>query len=200
MGGVGSGNRGERFNTLYADDCDSIRIWTLQRHGLLVPGQHVTGALHLDCGRALTLDVDATELDRGALEVEGQRIRLFTTPGTLGGLRWWFRCPATGDRIAVLYRHPRMRDWCGRKDPNLRYRSSYLAAHDVSIRRAQKALRRLAGSNYAGPRTRDVSAIPRPPGRRWRTHRSYQRRALRALRQADEQLARELERLVGPTR
>ncbi len=197
VGGIGSGNHGARYNTLFVDDCAVLRVWALQRDGLLVPGQQVTGSVHLERGFRVMVDVDATQFDRGVLEIGDDRICLSTSPGTKGGLRWWFHCPSTGERIAALYRHPRIGRFMGRNASRLRYRSAYLGDHRVSVRRAQKALRRLAGPGYSGPPTRDVWSIPRPPGRWWRTHHAYRLRALRALQQADEQLLLAYNRVLG---
>jgi uncharacterized protein YlaI len=36
--------------------------------------------------------------------IEGQTIPFTSTPGNLGGFRFWFLCPECGKRVAVLYR------------------------------------------------------------------------------------------------
>ena len=50
-----------------------------------------------------------------------QVITLVTTTPHFGGCRWWFRCPARGDRVRVLYLPARRRRWAGRRAHGLRY-------------------------------------------------------------------------------
>ncbi len=58
------------------------------------------------------------------LEVFGTAINIITSNTGNGGLRYWFKCPMSGDRCAVLYRHPVTGEWASRKALNLKYRKS----------------------------------------------------------------------------
>jgi hypothetical protein len=40
---------------------------------------------------------------RGLRQSLTERVPLLTTPGTIGGVRDWFGCPACGRRCAILY-------------------------------------------------------------------------------------------------
>lgn len=197
MGGYGSGHRGERFNTLYIDDCDVLCVWDLQRERFLRAGEIQMGAMHLASGNSVFLDVDASDGNRGRLIVDGQSIRLSTSPGVVGGHRWWMHCPVDDRRVAMLYRPLSGPDFIGRAAGQLRYRSAYMGRHDQAVIRARKALRRLAGPEYCGPLTRDLAAIPKPHRQRWATCVRNQQRALAALLQLNEESKLALDRLVG---
>jgi len=188
MGGLGSGRHGERENTLFVDDCDALRVWDLQRRGDLKPGKVVQTSQYFRPGRVSLLVIDASDPNSAWLEIDGQHVELATSPGTKGGLRWWFVCSASRKRVACLYRHPYRRRFEGRQAAGLRYRSAYQGDYEVDLLRAQKALSRLAGRPYTPSRNRDPRHITRPYRQRWTTYARNRRRAEQALARADERL------------
>jgi hypothetical protein len=197
MGGSGSGNFGARYNSLYVDDCDVLCTWDIERKEILQPGQVTQTSIRLKSGRFVFLRVDASGGDEGCIVVGEQTVRLSTSPGTQGGLRWWMHCPVRETRVATLYMHPSIGEFTGREASKLRYRSAYLDRSDVAVIRAKKALRRLAGPKYSGPSTRNVQMIPRPYRQRETTYRGNRMRALEALRQFDNEIHSTYERLVS---
>jgi hypothetical protein len=93
--------------------------------------------------------------------------------------------------------HPRIGEFTGREASQLRYHSAYLDRSDVAVIRAKKALRRLAGTKYSGPSTRNVRMIPRPYRQRETTYWRNRICALEALRRFDNEIHSTYERLVS---
>jgi hypothetical protein len=196
MGGYGSGHHGERSNTLYVDDCSVLRVWDLQRAGFLRAGETHLGSFRLSSGRAVFLEVYTSSGPDGRLVADGQQIQLATSPGTLGGLRWWFICPESNRRVAALYRHPRVGRFLGREPMRLRYRSAYQDRYEVAALATKKAIRRLAGHDYSGPLAGDPDFIPRSPRQRWTTYYQNQARAWQAIVRSDRAFAASVARIV----
>ena len=112
MGGPGSSRWGMRVTRMTTDGLPRLDVRTLARVGALEPG--VTSTVMWDTGTSVTTSVPADEpgwlvlefdvIDRrGGRRSVAERLPLLTTPGTTGGVRDWFGCPACGGRYAVLY-------------------------------------------------------------------------------------------------
>ena len=71
-------------------------------------------------------------------------ITLEVTRPNYGGLRWWFRCPCCGERVADLYIKKRF--FCCRKCNNLSYRSQQYSFYD-RMRLMSDKYERIASEN-----------------------------------------------------
>ena len=60
------------------------------------------------------------------LEIEGIPSEIITSKTGNGGIRYWFTCPACGERCGVLFRSPLNENFIAcRKCLNLTYKSQY---------------------------------------------------------------------------
>jgi hypothetical protein len=62
-------------------------------------------------------------------------IRLVSTAIHLGGRRWWFTCPGTGERVGKLYLLPAATQFAGRRAHDLTYTSYQESGRDKRFRR-----------------------------------------------------------------
>lgn len=74
-------------------------------------------------------------------ETVSQWVNLVTTPGTLGGHRPWFACPACGKRVAVIYGAGRL--FACRQCKGLAYASQAERPDDRAARKANRIRKRL---------------------------------------------------------
>lgn len=179
MGGPGSGSWYRWNRRPVVEDSLTLDIGRMLRLGLVLPGCHVSNVLHWtresDGSRVASIRYEANLLDRnnGWVRLQynhndspkGYVIALSTTDPNFGGLRWWFLCPLTGDRVAKLHLPSGGSIFGSRKAYGLAYRSQ---RHDASDRMAEKAHRlreRLGGRpGFAEP-------MPsKPKGMHWRTY------------------------------
>ncbi len=79
-------------------------------------------------------------------EPKDYRVRLETTRPNYGGRRWWFRCPATGRRVANLHSPPGGGIFASRRAYGLAYRSQRERAYDRALTRTQDIRMKLGGS------------------------------------------------------
>jgi len=153
MGGSGSGHR-RRYGTKdTVENHRSIDIRRWKREGWLAPGQSLT--IRWSQGEETTATIGVrTEswrvvlsyrIRQGASDWESveEPISLITTPGTFGGYRTWFQCPAVGcgRRVALLYGAGKY--FACRHCYNLAYPSSREDAGGRATRRADKIRKRL---------------------------------------------------------
>jgi len=75
-----------------------------------------------------------------------QRIFLTSTRPNFGGLRWWMRCPITGEQVRVLYLQPDGEKFVGRKALGLVYRIERISPFDRPFEKMFRAQRRLGKS------------------------------------------------------
>ena len=111
---------GARAGSGFVDDGLTLDINRLLQRFEILPGRYVSGTLRwttenglatvgyeaslLTSKRAwLRLSYTIADLAWGKIDHHDYRIRLTTTRTHLGGIRWWFRCPATQLRTAKLY-------------------------------------------------------------------------------------------------
>lgn len=72
-------------------------------------------------------DAEVSDWQLAAPSGRTQRIRVASTPGTLGGRCWWLVCPACGSRRRTLFRPPGAKTRACRSCLRLVYRSQYSA-------------------------------------------------------------------------
>jgi hypothetical protein len=161
LGRIGSGSW-YRFNKkTTTDECHSVDVRYLHRHGLLKPGSRFS--LRWSCAGRETGSirglVDSSRppksmtllyRHRSGLAGEGEDVRervpLKRTSCNFGGKRPWFLCPrmGCGRRVAVLYGPGRY--FLCRHCYDLRYQSQREDKPHRALRRAQKIRERVGGS------------------------------------------------------
>ena len=111
MGGYGSGRPITRPSFA---DCGSYRLSTRDLHGWLRAEQDAALRLTFDVqDERMTVHVEVNPAS-GYLRLQhrsrardsrpiGYRVPLASTPCGFGGQRWWFLCPLSGQRCAVLW-------------------------------------------------------------------------------------------------
>ncbi len=98
-------------------------------------------------------------------EPRDYRVRLETTRPNYGGRRWWFRCPATGRRVAKLHSPSGGDIFASRRAYGLAYRSQREQSHDRALNRTQDIRMKLGGSPSLAEPFPD-----KPKGMWWRTY------------------------------
>ena len=99
-------------------------------------------------------------------EPQDQRITLEATRPNYGGNRWWFRCPATGHRVAKLHLPPGGHVFASRGAYGLAYQSQRERAYERALTRTQDIRMKLGGSPSLAEPFPD-----KPKGMWWRTYR-----------------------------
>jgi hypothetical protein len=111
-----------------------------------------------------------------------QRISLTATRPRFGGMRWWFICPVTGERVGRLYLPPGASQFASRRAHGLAYACQTESISARAARRRRKLLARLGDGDAP------FGWIPlKPKGMRWTTYaRSVnQIKTLEAVRLSD---------------
>lgn len=115
MGGSGSGCRWHYGARDTVEDCRSIDVRRWKRGGMLTPGRwfnwqwsrngEVVANINVRAEAGRVLLSYRIRQGGGDWESVEEPVTLDTTPGTYGGHRVWFRCPAVGcgRRVAILY-------------------------------------------------------------------------------------------------
>jgi hypothetical protein len=162
VGGVGSGNWYRFDKKTITDECHSVDVRYLHRHGLLKPGGWFTlrwSRAGRESGSIRGVVVDSSRppkrmtllyrrrsgLGREWEDVR-ERVPLTWTSCNFGGERPWLMCPGAdcGRRVAVLYGLGRY--FLCRHCYDLSYESQREDKMHRALRRAQKIRERLGGS------------------------------------------------------
>lgn len=173
MGGPGSGRRPTYPGKRTAEDSMPLDIRRLAKAGVLKPGTvtgwqwSAGGRVHASIG--VRSDVGVVTLTYtyrphgAAPENIRQLVRVTTTPGTLGGLRPWFACPACGRRVAVIYGAGRL--FACRHCKGLAYESQTKREDGRAARKADRIRKRLGWpAGILNP------SGDKPKGMHWRTY------------------------------
>jgi hypothetical protein len=154
MGGWGSGRQGGRVTI---EGCGSCRLSVRDLRGLLrhadgVPswityrrnGEHLMTVVVEACLRFgyLRLQHPSRASDRGE-EGMDYTVGLTATTPSFGGGRWWFCCPVSGRRCAVLYLPQGARKFACARAYGLVYAVTRMPEHDRLWHRMAKITRRL---------------------------------------------------------
>ncbi len=126
------------------------------------------GEVHSSVGYDLDLSADAPYLrlhyTHARTTQMDYRVRLVTTRPHYGGERWWFVCPLTGKRCAVLYSPAGQPYFGSRLAFKLKYPSQNENGWDRLLRRYHKRK-----EQYGAPEWAD-GWFPRPKGMHQRTY------------------------------
>lgn len=118
------------------------------------------------------LELDASvkvRFRRGSGPEHVQSIALVSLPRVpFGGRRWYFICPETGARAAVLYLPPGECRFLSRAAYGLRYRVEHQTSEDTDIDNFFRLFRRITG--YDPPSGTFTVLPPRPKGMHQRTY------------------------------
>lgn len=207
MGGYGSGRSGGRPTV---EDCLTLDLRGLFKSGWLKPGARVSGTMRwtlvkagreiASIGFELDLGVDGgrirlhwTSNDRWSGETRKceNRITLITRPQPLGGRRWLFICPRTGESVAKLHLPSGAYTFASQKAYRLGYRSQRETPRDRSLSRAFALRAKIGGKGGIG------DYIFKPKGMHRRTFERAMERVYRAEEIVDwhaDLLLRQLQR------
>ena len=178
MGGSGSG-RHWGFGRTTVEDGLTLDINQLVRDGNMRPGEWCLGSLRwrrVSSGKEIgNIGYEANLMapDQAWVrlhyrvndEPQDYRVTLETTRPNYGGRRWWFRCPATGWRVAKLHLPSCGQIFASRRAYGLVYRSQRERAYDRAMTRTQDIRMKLGGSPSL------VEPFPdKPKGMWWRTY------------------------------
>lgn len=178
MGGPGSGSW-YRWSTRPVVEVGlTLDINRLMRHGMVLPQRRVRNVLHWsrqsNGERVASMGYEASLLDpdRSWLRLKYRHndvpkdyiVPLTTTVPNYGGLRWWFMCPLSGDRVAKLYLPSGASMFGSRRAHGLAYRSQNEGEWDRMAEKAHSLRARIGGVPGFG------NPMPsKPKGMHWRT-------------------------------
>ena len=154
MGGSGSGNwwnhSGGRRTV---ESCRRLDVRRWQREGYLTPGRWFSWQWTVDGERVANIDVKSEDgkvilsfryrEGGGEWESVDEPVYLETSPGTYGGHRVWFLCPALGCGRRVAFLHLGGKIFACRHCYRLAYSSSREPTWDRLSRQADKIRTRL---------------------------------------------------------
>ena len=111
MGGSGSTRWGSHTKKRTAEECLVLDVNSLVKHHIGRENMIQPFWCSGNVGQRFYFEFINLEGDGPALILESslnassdaQQITFISTPGTRGGLRWWFRCPRCKRRVAKLY-------------------------------------------------------------------------------------------------
>ncbi len=178
MGGPGSG-RHWGCGRATVEDGFTLDINKLVRDGYIRPGGCCSGTLRwtrVASGEevgSIGYEANLMAPDQAWLrlhyrandEPQDYRVTLETTRPNYGGRRWWFRCPATGWRVAKLHLPSGGQIFASRRAYGLAYRSQRERAYERALTRTQDIRMKLGGSPSLAEPFPD-----KPKGMWWRTY------------------------------
>ncbi len=178
MGGPGSGRHWGCGRTTVEDGL-TLDINKLVWDGNIQPGGWCSGTItwrRVSSGEKIgSIGYEANLIDRDDAwmrlryrlngEPKNCRIALETTRQYYGGWRWWFRCPATGRRVAKLHSPPGGEIFASRRAYGLGYRSQNERAYERALTRTQDIRIKLGGDPSLA-----VAFPDKPKGMWWRTY------------------------------
>jgi hypothetical protein len=121
-------------------------------------------------------------------------VQLLTTIPNYGGIRWWFECPHTGQRVAKLYLPLGGRQFWSRQAYALAYSCQRETRHDRALRKVQDIRSKLGGPEYGNLM---LPFPPKPKGMWWRTYERLRRKAAAAETVSDQRLFLLAQKLLG---
>jgi hypothetical protein len=166
MGGKGSGNWYRWDKKTKLDEGLTLNINKLVRDGFIQPRGRTDGTLEWTYARTkeyyanIGYEVNTENQDnmwmrvyysttiRGEKHYMDYKISITTTKPHYGGRRFWFICPHTAARAAVLYCPPGSRWFASRKACNLKYFSQSESPDRRAISRMWKLKKKLGGENF----------------------------------------------------
>lgn len=177
MGGFGSGRYGGRTTV---ETSLTLDINRLLRQSLIVPGAHNFGTLTWT-NHATGEDVASIGFEASLVDYRDAWARFQYSANEMpqdftvwidnsrchyGGLRWWWRCPRSGRRVAKLCLPPGASIFASRSFYRLAYNSQRVTTLDRSHNRQRRLYRKL-GAEYE-----DFEQTPprRPKGMHRRTY------------------------------
>ena len=188
MGGAGSGRHWGCGKSTVEDGL-TLDISKLVRDGNIRPGQRCSGTLtwrRVSSGEEVgIIGYEANLIDpddawvrlhyRQNGEPRDYRVPLETTRPNYGGRRWWFRCPATGRRVAKLNSPPGGGIFASRRAYGLAYQSQRERSYERALTRTQAIRIKLGGDPSLA-----ITFPDKPKGMWWRTYRRLKEQAREA--------------------
>jgi hypothetical protein len=199
MGGMGSGSYYRWHSKQTVEDGLSLDINKLIRDGSVRQGIAWQGTLVWSNTRtgekiaSIGYEANLVKTDNAYMRLhynhnnqpQDYKVRLTTTQPNFGGLRWWFICPVSGQRVGKLYSPPGQPLFASRKVFKLAYQSQREHKPQRLLDKAYKLRRRLGQTN------RGEYPIPcKPKGMHWKTYSKINREIEALEKQGWESAAR----------
>jgi hypothetical protein len=193
MGGYGSGRWGA-WPTAEATQSYVIEMSSLTRAGI-GPGRHGKATFPFEAGEfPVVLTIDCRSEGAGFIDFAHEtrdtsdprqicyRVWLNWSRPYFGGRRYWFCCPGTGERSAILFLPLGGHRFMSRAAYRLGYACQRESRSDRLMRKARKLHRELGGDGEA----LGQDAPDKPKGMHWRTYEHKVARWQAAEERADE--------------
>lgn len=179
MGGPGSGSWYRWGARPVVEDGLTLDLGHLLRQGSIKPRRRVEGVLNWSRQRdgkvfaSIGYEANLTDRDGGWLRLkyrhndvpEEYPIQITTTVPNYGGLRWWFVCPLSNDRVAKLHLPSGASIFGSRRAYRLAYRSQRESWPDRQAEKAHSLRMKLGGEpGFHQPMPR------KPKGMHWKTY------------------------------
>ncbi len=171
--------------------CSGSYSWTYSRTGELSGSIDYTVRTEANCG---VVEFRYKIVSNGNGEDLRYQVALETTRPHLGGVRWWFRCPLSGNRARVLYKIVGQDLFACREALGLSYHCRNESVQDRMWRRSQKILKRIGVG-----RSTSAEFASKPKGMHWRTFEREQLKALEAEQRSADLWAEQVVAVLGDT-
>jgi hypothetical protein len=179
MGGYGSGRQG---GSPTVESGLTLDLKRLIRQRDILPGRHISGSLMWSDARSgekiASIDFEASLVSQAHAwarlryiddgQLKDYLVQIEASPCNYGGVRWWWVCPISGQRVAKLYLPPGATVFAARQTYRLAYRSQRDAKIDRTHARQRRLYSKLGGEyDYY-----EQSPPDRPKGMH---HKTYER-------------------------
>lgn len=196
---MGGRNGGRPATRPQLDGGLKLDLYRLKRQGWLVPDGSTSGTLTWRnvrtgeeisaIGFAITADAESgsarltytTTLHSGERIASDYTIDLVSTPQPFGGRRWWFLCPVTSAKAAMLYMPAGQTRFASQAALRGSYRTQRISPRDRTMELAQDINMAMGGNGNL------FDAFPEKPPQMHQS--TYQRRRERAERAKGQSLA-----------
>lgn len=187
---MGGRNGGRPATRPQLDSGLKLDLYRLKRQGWLVPGASTSGSLTWTnkrtgaqlaaIGFAITAGEETatarltytTALHDGGRVASDYSIALVSTPQPFGGRRWWFLCPVTGSRAAVLHMPAGRTRFASQAAIRGSYRTQRISPRDRTMELAQDIRMGMGASGNLFD-----AFPPKPPRMHWSTYERKRERA-----------------------
>jgi hypothetical protein len=184
MGGFGSGTGFRWGSKQTVEAALSLDLCKLIKQGFFVVGQHVSGSIKwhwVSTGKEsgnISYVANLLNVDDAWLRLvythngtpQDYKIHLTTTVPCFGGVRWWFLCPVTGERVGTLHSSGRQPVFASRQASGLVYQSQREGRPQRLLDKSFKIQRKLGCEGGYQSFGYQSFGYQKPKGMHWKTY------------------------------